>query len=160
MRDRIYCYMVALALAVTLTACSADTGITKKAFTYSVGSNDKIRIIINDELSLSDNHDGTFSILKTNQSGNQTAAAEGSFYEADYFDTLHALAESSSSYSLLDDRPESFIYTVFKDGGWKTDCVVRPLDSDTSVVMYSSLDSEEAKDLYDKIVFSIVSDAG
>lgn len=149
----IICVLVSVVTMLGLSACSAPVKAVKKGYVYSVDTGEKIRIVLDDAdgLNLSDDN-GSFHIRDEKNKDIIT----GFFQSADYFDTMHAKAESGSSYQILIDEPESFIYTVYIDGGWKTNYVLRLIDSDTTVCMTSSLESDEAKAVYDKLEFILV----
>ena len=148
MLKKILCISAAaLALAVSLTACST---YLEKSGTYDVETGDRVKITVDAKAGYDITLEAPFVISKDDET-----ILNGTFLYSEYLEEYKSAYEAEPTASLVDegekDGKEYFCYAV----GDEYDYFVKVGDSNTAVILASTASEEEASAAFNSTVISL-----
>ncbi len=133
-------------LVLLLTGCT-----TSKAFTYDVQNGDSIKV----ELNTSNGYDLS-SNLPFEVSKDNNVLSQGTFITIDGYNQYIDIVNNDSNAKILDSETKNGIsYTFYSYDDSEFNYIIKIDNSNTGIVLANPNSEKEAKEIFDKLTFSL-----
>lgn len=152
MKKVITLLMVTILMVICLVGCSTHANVS---YTYDVDTGDKVKITMD----VKDGYKMTSS-LPIDFSKSDAVISQGTFGRADVYDTYMQLYNTTDDIKLLDQGVDeskgiSYLFLEIKGVNTEYDYIIKINDSNTSFMLGNIVSEESAREIFNRLSFTV-----